>query len=149
MNVLCKVSSLEFQELFVFVLFLVYPMLSVCLDCPFLIAPSVFSNVCLRQLFWIKHLACTIKAWLKTVLNFHKNKLIKCLSLYGLGATLICCINGDCFLSIYKLSKMTGEIVIGIISYLDLQLPMQLVRITTNIVSSISTQARWTPYNIM
>jgi len=31
--------------LFVFVLCLVYPMLLVYLDCPFLIAPSVFSNV--------------------------------------------------------------------------------------------------------
>ena len=29
----------------VFVLCLVYPMLTVSLDCPFLIAPSVFSNV--------------------------------------------------------------------------------------------------------
>ena len=31
--------------LFVFVLFLMYPVLPVSLDCPFLIAPSVFSNV--------------------------------------------------------------------------------------------------------
>jgi len=30
---------------FVFVLCLVYPMLPVFLDCPFLITPSVFSNV--------------------------------------------------------------------------------------------------------
>jgi len=33
----------------VFVLCLVYPMLPVSLDCPFLIAPSVFSNVYLFQ----------------------------------------------------------------------------------------------------
>ena len=31
--------------LFVFVLYLVYPMLSMFLDCPFLLTPSVFSNV--------------------------------------------------------------------------------------------------------
>jgi hypothetical protein len=31
--------------LFVFVLCLVYPMLPVSLDCPFLIAPSVFSDI--------------------------------------------------------------------------------------------------------
>jgi hypothetical protein len=40
--------------LFVFVLCLVYPMFPVSLDCPFLIAPSVFSNVyftLLRNLF--------------------------------------------------------------------------------------------------
>jgi len=35
--------------LFVFVLRLVYPMLPVFLDCPFLIAPSVFSNVNLSK----------------------------------------------------------------------------------------------------
>ena len=34
--------------LFYFVLCLVYPMLPVSLDCPFLIAPSVFSNVYLE-----------------------------------------------------------------------------------------------------
>ena len=34
-----------FHVLFVFVLWLVYPKLSVSLDCPFLIFPSVFSNV--------------------------------------------------------------------------------------------------------
>jgi hypothetical protein len=36
---------LYFLVLFVFVLWFVYPMLSVSLDCSFLIAPSVFSNV--------------------------------------------------------------------------------------------------------
>jgi hypothetical protein len=37
---------------FVFVCFrLVYPMLPVSLDCPFLIAPSVFSNVYLESMF--------------------------------------------------------------------------------------------------
>jgi len=54
--------------LFVFILCLVYPMLPVSLDCPFLIAPSVFSNVylfCLSsscvlctqccQCLWIVH----------------------------------------------------------------------------------------------
>jgi len=38
----------------VFVLFclpLVHPMLPVCLDCPFLIAPSVFSNVYILSLY--------------------------------------------------------------------------------------------------
>ena len=42
---------------FVFVLCLVYPMLPVSLDCPFLIAPSIFSNVYLlvmtNVLFWL------------------------------------------------------------------------------------------------
>jgi hypothetical protein len=41
---------------YVFVLFvflrLVYHMMPVSLDCPFLIAPSVFSNVYLGQLYW-------------------------------------------------------------------------------------------------
>jgi hypothetical protein len=40
-NIYCVV----FFVLFVFVLFLVYPLLPVSLDCPFLIAPSVFSNI--------------------------------------------------------------------------------------------------------
>jgi hypothetical protein len=39
--ILCVV----FFALFVFVLYLAYPMLSVSLDCPFFFAPSVFSNV--------------------------------------------------------------------------------------------------------
>jgi len=40
---------------FVFVLCLVYPMLSVSLDCPFLIASSFFSNVYLtRHFFFIE-----------------------------------------------------------------------------------------------
>jgi hypothetical protein len=34
-----------FVVLFVFVLCIVYPMLSVSLDCPFVIAISIFSNV--------------------------------------------------------------------------------------------------------
>ena len=46
-----------------FVLYLVYPMLPVPLDCPFMIAPSVFSNVYLSCIFctlccqflWIVH----------------------------------------------------------------------------------------------
>ena len=46
-----------------FVLYLVYPMLPVSLDCPFLIVPSVFSNVFLScvlctlccQFLWIVH----------------------------------------------------------------------------------------------
>ena len=44
--------------LFVFVLCLVYPMLPVSLDCPFLIAPSVISNV-----HWLseKYIAISIK----------------------------------------------------------------------------------------
>jgi hypothetical protein len=37
--------------LFFFVLCLVYTMLPVSLDCPFLIAPSVFSNVCMKYTF--------------------------------------------------------------------------------------------------
>jgi hypothetical protein len=40
----------EFFALFVFVLRLVCPELSVSLDCPFLIAPSVFSNIYLHKL---------------------------------------------------------------------------------------------------
>ena len=39
------VFCVVFFALFVFVLCLVYPMLHVSLDCPFLIAPSVFSTV--------------------------------------------------------------------------------------------------------
>ena len=38
-----------FLLLFVFVLCLVYPMLLLCLGCPFLIAPSVFSNVYIQS----------------------------------------------------------------------------------------------------
>jgi hypothetical protein len=37
-----------FFALVVFVLCLVYPMFPVSLECPFLIAPSVFSNVYLK-----------------------------------------------------------------------------------------------------
>jgi hypothetical protein len=52
-----------FVVLCVFVLCLVYPMLLVSMDCPFLIAPSVFSNVYLfcglctqwYQFLWIVH----------------------------------------------------------------------------------------------
>ena len=41
----CCCSSFKFFVVFFFVLCLVYPMLPISLDCPFLIAPSVFSNV--------------------------------------------------------------------------------------------------------
>jgi hypothetical protein len=44
------VFCVVFVVLFVFVLCLVYPMLPVFLDCPFLIAPSVFSNVYLYSI---------------------------------------------------------------------------------------------------
>ena len=40
-------------------------------------------------------------------------------------------------------------VVVVIIWYLDLQIPMQSVPITTNVVSSNSTQARCTRYNII
>ena len=40
--------SLRYSLTFIFVLCLVYPALPVSLDCPFLIAPSVFSNVYFR-----------------------------------------------------------------------------------------------------
>ena len=43
-----------FFVLFVFVLCLVYPMLPVSLDCPFFIAPLVFSNVYWMRRFYIK-----------------------------------------------------------------------------------------------
>ena len=51
-SVLCSV-------VFVFVLCLVHPMLPVFLDCPFMIAPSVFSNVYFRNL-WLhwQHILC-------------------------------------------------------------------------------------------
>jgi hypothetical protein len=39
------VFCVVFFVLFLFVVYLVYPMLPVSLDCQFLIAPSVFSNV--------------------------------------------------------------------------------------------------------
>jgi hypothetical protein len=42
------VFCVAFLILFVFVLYLVYPILLVSLDCPFLISPSVFSNVYLK-----------------------------------------------------------------------------------------------------
>jgi hypothetical protein len=42
-----------------------------------------------------------------------------------------------------------GTIVVVIVWQLDLQLPMQSVPITTNIVSSNPAQARCTRYNIM
>ena len=42
------VFCVVFLVLFVLVLYLVYPMLPVSLDCPFLIASSVFSNVYLH-----------------------------------------------------------------------------------------------------
>jgi hypothetical protein len=40
-------------------------------------------------------------------------------------------------------------VVVMIIWYLDLQLPMQSVPITTEVVSSNPTQMRCTQYNIM
>ena len=45
------VFCVVFFVLFVFFLCLVQPMLPVCLDCPFFIAPSVFSNVYFA-LYW-------------------------------------------------------------------------------------------------
>jgi len=42
------VFCVVFFVLFVFVVCLVYPMLLVSLDCPFMIAPSAFSNVYLN-----------------------------------------------------------------------------------------------------
>jgi hypothetical protein len=48
-----SVSVLCFIVLFVFVLCLVYPMLPVSLDCPFFIAPLVFSNVYWMRRFYI------------------------------------------------------------------------------------------------
>ena len=42
------VSNTYFFLTFIFVLFLVYSVLPVARDCPFLIAPSVFSNVYFR-----------------------------------------------------------------------------------------------------
>ena len=62
-----SVAHLEFSSvccvfvLFVFVLCLVCPMLPVSVDCPFLIAPSVFSNVylfvCLRAVSCVTNVA--------------------------------------------------------------------------------------------
>ena len=40
-----RIFSILFVGFFAFVLCLVCPMLPVSLDCPFLVAPSVFSNV--------------------------------------------------------------------------------------------------------
>jgi hypothetical protein len=42
-----------------------------------------------------------------------------------------------------------GTVVVVIVLWLDVQLPMQSVAITTNIVSSNLAQARCTRYNIM
>jgi hypothetical protein len=46
-----KVFCVVFFVLFVLVMCLVHPMLAVSLDCPFLIAYSVFSNVYLERMF--------------------------------------------------------------------------------------------------
>ena len=60
--VICVV--VYFYILFVFVLCFMCPMLPVFLDCPFLIAPSVFSNIYLnflqniRWLEFLKNVAC-------------------------------------------------------------------------------------------
>ena len=50
MLLILLVFCVVFFVLFVFVLYLVYPMLPVSLDCPFLIAPSVFSSLYLMGL---------------------------------------------------------------------------------------------------
>jgi hypothetical protein len=42
-----------------------------------------------------------------------------------------------------------GAVVVMIVWQLDLQLPMQSVPITSNVVSSNQTQERYTQYNIM
>ena len=47
--------------LFAFVLCLVYPMLPVSLNFPFLVAPSVFSNVCLNKVAQNKTAIVTYK----------------------------------------------------------------------------------------
>jgi hypothetical protein len=57
--------------LFIFVLFLVRPMLQVSLDCAFLIVPLVFSNV-LFVMATISHHAASVNCLL-TVFTFHTN----------------------------------------------------------------------------
>jgi len=44
-NIWCCVFFIFVVALFVFILCFVYPVLTISQDCPFLIAPSVFSNV--------------------------------------------------------------------------------------------------------
>jgi hypothetical protein len=61
---------------------LVWPMLSVSLDCPFLISPSVFSNVYLVQVPYLliiplnKLLLCKLKSWLATCI-YYSNSIRK------------------------------------------------------------------------
>jgi len=52
---IAHLSSFLCCVLFVFVLCLVYPMLIVSLDCPFLIAPSNIDNVYYTHLFMLKY----------------------------------------------------------------------------------------------
>jgi len=52
---------------------LVYPMLPVSLDCPFSIAPSVFSNVYLRLSYIMK---VFMLLWLGRIEDNHQNKIL-------------------------------------------------------------------------
>jgi hypothetical protein len=64
MLLMLSVFCVVFFVLFVFVLCLMYPMLPVSLDCPFLIAPSVFSSLYLMGLihtYSIKREVCVLR----------------------------------------------------------------------------------------
>ena len=54
------VFSVVFFALFVFILCVVYPMLPVSLDCPFLIAPSVFLSFIVNNLLSFFVLLCIV-----------------------------------------------------------------------------------------
>ena len=69
-----------FTSLFVFVLCLVYPMLPVSLDCPFLISPSVFSNVYLSCLSSSCVLCTQCCQFLWIVYSVFSNVYLFCLS---------------------------------------------------------------------
>ena len=86
---LCIVVSntycVVFFNLFVFVLCLVYPMLPVSLDCIFLIAPSVFSNVYLHIIIEKKTDIMQFSSYLFT--QFNKMFII---------LASVCIIRGSC-----------------------------------------------------
>ena len=82
---LCLFANSGVQQILCFCcvfLRLVWPMLSVSLDCPFLIAPSVFSNVYLVQVPYLlinplnKLLLCKLKSWLATCI-YNPNSIRK------------------------------------------------------------------------
>ena len=70
----CLFAHSGVQHIFCFIcLRLVYPVLPVSLDCPFSIAPSVFSNVYLRLSYIMK---VFMLLWLGRIDDNHQNKIL-------------------------------------------------------------------------